>query len=250
MAGADTPRKPSDRRPVRASALSQRATESVARAADKTLDKAKAVRLEAESAISAAKRAQREAAKAIQQIDAAGEAFQALVKAQALAVSKDSANLPLVLRVDRSAIRHYSSLEHEATPERRALVQLWSMAGASKSIIARELGITVQALNKHYDDELTDALERGVALVQESLLAKAIGGDMTAIALFLKVKGREFGWIDRSAKEQQELNVNVQLDVIRSLTAIASAAKHGRTGEAGALIEHAPDDYEEAGELL
>ena len=237
------------------------AGEAVVKANRAALDNARAARAEAKQAAMAARRistqttaearratdeaerAIRKADRAIAQINEAQQAFQNLVATQAKAVSKDPNCLPLVLRVDRSAVRLFTSEGqlHEPTPEARALCQLWAMAGASKAIIAREIGITTDTLNRHYADELADAGERGVALVRESLFAKAIGGDMTAIALFLKVQGRDYGWVDRSAKEERDVNVNVQLDVVRSLTAIASAAKQGRVIDQPPALEHADD---------
>ncbi len=89
---------------------------------------------------------------------------------------------------------------------------LW--AGHTLTQIANDLGITRQAIwaarkkDKKFDEAVKEALESVVEIVEDTLYAKALSGDTTAMIFFLKNR-RPDKWNDRvthlleTAKEQQ-----------------------------------------------
>lgn len=135
------------------------------------------------------------------------------------------------------------------TDETRELVADWSDTGASRALIARELGIDLRALEHHYRAELAGGEARGVARVAAALYEKALAGDVAAATFFLKARGKRAGWVDR---EDEKPSTIVQLDIVQAITTAISALRSGTAGEAlptaARTIEQRP--AEDGSELL
>lgn len=128
-------------------------------------------------------------------------------------------------------------VKHVPTKVSKLKVRTWAEVGTARQIIANELGISVPTLNLHYGVELAEAEERGVARVAESLYAKALKGDVTAMTFFLKTRGRKLGWAEDKGDNGQTTNI-LQLNLVKSITAAVSQMRQQGGEAAQMLIEH------------
>ena len=131
---------------------------------------------------------------------------------------------------------------HTPTDETRELVADWSDTGASRALIASELGIDIRALEHHYRAELAGGEARGVARVAAALYEKALAGDVAAATFFLKARGKRAGWVDR---EDEKPSTVVQLDIVQAITATISALRNGAAGEARTIEQRPAEDGRE-----
>ncbi len=127
--------------------------------------------------------------------------------------------------------------KHVPTKVSKLKVRTWAEIGTARQIIANELGISVPTLTLHYGIELAEAEERGVARVAESLYAKALKGDVTAMTFFLKTRGRKLGWAEDKGDGGQTTNI-LQLNLVKSISAAVSQMRQSGGEAAMALIEH------------
>lgn len=138
---------------------------------------------------------------------------------------------------------------HAPTEETRELVADWSDIGASRQLIAQELGVDIRALDHHYRAELAGGEARGVARVAAALYEKALAGDTAAQVYFLKARGKRAGWVDRDDERPSAI---VQLDLVKTITAAVTALRGGAAGDAlpavGRVIEQR--SAEDGSELL
>jgi AcrR family transcriptional regulator len=74
---------------------------------------------------------------------------------------------------------------HEPTPPQRQLVQVLRANGIPFGAIARELGITLPTLRKHYRDELANGTEKVIAALGAVVVRAALGGDWRAAEKWL-----------------------------------------------------------------
>ncbi len=132
---------------------------------------------------------------------------------------------PIVLDIpeDRERVLAQPAPPHAPTEDTRYKVRVWAQVGTRNHVICQELGISESVLKRHYADELAEARERGVANVAATLYAKALAGDVSAMTFFLKNRGRDEGWSDKS--DDPTIQVTVGADVVRSITAAMNHMK-------------------------
>lgn len=88
--------------------------------------------------------------------------------------------------------------DHIVTPDKQELVRRMMIAGVTRYMIARVLGISEDTFTKHYGD-FADAVEpQAAAAVAKSLYEQALQGNTTAQIFYLKCRA---GWKDAQKVE-------------------------------------------------
>lgn len=141
-----------------------------------------------------------------------------------------------------SRIDSYRGVKHEPNDFTIELVRHWAEVGVAVEIIANELGIHTDTLQRHYGEHLSSGEQRGVARVAQVLYAKALAGDVTCILFYLKTKGRKTGWIEREPDDSARLSVTVQLNAVKAIQSAFTAMKRGESLASSMVIEHADPD--------
>lgn len=118
-----------------------------------------------------------------------------------------------------------SSAPHVPDDVSRRFVANWAEIGASKELIAAELGVNVDTLRKHYVFELQGGEARGVANVAAALYENARRGDVAAQIFYLKAKGPRVGWVDKQTEDKP--STVVQLDIVQAITSTIAALRQG-----------------------
>jgi len=106
------------------------------------------------------------------------------------------------IKIDRRGASpgDYRQQPHIPDENTRLAVYEMSRAGIPQTRIASALKLSEDTLQRHYRHELDNATGEAVKAVANTLFAKAINGDTTAMIFYLKTRGR---W-----SETQKLNVS------------------------------------------
>ena len=89
-------------------------------------------------------------------------------------------------------------LNHVPSDRTRGQVTAFVVAGISRDLIARHLGLDQKTLRKYYSAELDGAKALVDAQIAGGLIRKAIDGDLTASIFYLKTR---CGWSEKSQVE-------------------------------------------------
>lgn len=94
---------------------------------------------------------------------------------------------------------------HEPTPESRARAEELSGLGLPQDMIARRMGIAEMTLKNYYAEELKNGSAKATEAVAATLFQKAIGGDITALIFWMKVRA---GWSEKNVVEHNHSHVH------------------------------------------
>jgi hypothetical protein len=108
------------------------------------------------------------------------------------------------------------SNEHVPTRELRTRISDLAIAGIPLGLIADIVELDDDTVKKHYRRELTLAEPIAIERVAKTVVMQAIEGNEKCMQMYLKMKGRKFGWVDAqvienvSDAENQALKLKVK----------------------------------------
>lgn len=91
--------------------------------------------------------------------------------------------------------------EHFPDEITRAQVQSLATAGIPHALIAEIVELSEDTLNKHYKKELKFSTPIAVARIAGTLYQQALNGDTKAAVQYLKMKGAQYGWVEKQVVE-------------------------------------------------
>jgi len=107
---------------------------------------------------------------------------------------------------------------HKPTDATRQTVRLHAMVGTQHETIARIIGICVNTLKVHYEQELTQSRDIANANVGGALYKKAMSGDTASMIFWLKTRARWKETVDISNEDGSLQREPVQAEVIKALS--------------------------------
>lgn len=93
------------------------------------------------------------------------------------------------------------SNEHIPTAALRTRISDLAIAGIPLGLIADIVELDDDTVKKHYRRELVLAEPIAIERVAKTVVMQAFGGDRKSQAIYLKMKGRKFGWVDAQVIE-------------------------------------------------
>ena len=88
----------------------------------------------------------------------------------------------------------------EPTAAQRQTVTVWRGTGIAPADIARQIGVSLATLNKHFADEMAHGKSVVVSRISAQVVKKALAGDNSMIIFYLKNHGGE-AWKDKQRLE-------------------------------------------------
>lgn len=142
------------------------------------------------------------------------------------------------------------STMHKPTPRNRAMVRQMARVGIPRPYIAKEIGIGLETLGRHYSRELEQADVQALTKVLNSLYRKALAGEPWAVDRFLGGRMNSHQWLrddwSQSKKDTEAVEappINIHLDTVGAISALLNQIKRGDPlPEPPVLIEQKDDD--------
>lgn len=103
-----------------------------------------------------------------------------------------------------AATKSGNTIPHQVTDKLRGEVSALTSFGNTQEQIAYHLGVSIDTLQRHYHDELTNSVLRANAQVAKGLFKKATEDeDLTAMMFWLKTRAR---WREKDSSNEPENN--------------------------------------------
>lgn len=132
--------------------------------------------------------------------------------------------------------RNYTT--HKPTARQRVLVRQMVRVGIPLPYIAKELGIGVETLKRHYDEIITKAEVQAITKVLNVVYRRALAGDEKYVDRFLGAKMKRQSWLredwDRNVQRAEAQPITLEIDVVGAISTMLNNAKRG---EEPVLIE-------------